>query len=91
MKTIHKKYHKWKPTLKMRLYSLKIKFHKWIIKKFPFCHGAEGPCFHKGKKRRQNTAYVDDKLNWVFLCGECAYINDKDWQEKWDEYYGVLW
>ena len=41
--------------------------------KIPLCHGAEGPCFRFGKRRRQNTAYADDKLNWTFLCEDCSF------------------
>jgi len=84
-KTIKRWY--WELKIYRIIYGIKVKIHKWSIKKFPFCHGAEGPCFHKGKKRRQNTAYVDDKMNWIFLCNECAEINDEQWQERWDEYY----
>jgi len=85
------KHHKqWKPSLRNRIYRIKIKVHKWAIKKFPFCHGADGPCFHKGKRRHQYTAYVNDEMNWVFLCNECAHINDERWQERWDEYYAGL-
>jgi len=78
---------RWFVTIYSVLYRIKCKFHKRIIKVAPFCHGAEGPCFHKGKKRRQNTAYVNDTMNWVFYCDNCAAINDERWQERWDEYY----
>jgi len=33
------------------------------------CDGWEGPCDrHDAVRQRQNTAYVDDKQNWVTLC-----------------------
>ena len=51
------------------------------------CQGIVGPCNNKGVKRRQNTAYVEDERNWVFMCDECAKINDEHWQELWDDYY----
>jgi len=65
------------------------KIHIFFIKKLhlPICHGQEGPCFHLGKKRRQNAAYHNDKLNWVFLCDKCMKINHEYWKEMWSEYY----
>jgi len=53
----------------------------------PLCHGIGGPCFKKGKRQRQNTQYVKDESNYVFLCDECMEINNEHWQERWDEYY----
>jgi len=38
-------------------------------------------------KRRQNTAYVDDELNWKTLCPECQEENDKHWKDMWLQYY----
>lgn len=51
------------------------------------CHGWEGPCLNIGKKRRQRTAYVDDKSNWVFLCDDCMSVNDTYWTDMWNDYY----
>lgn len=70
-----------------RIYRIKVWVHKRAIKYLPFCHGIYGPCFHRGKRLRQPTAYVDDSRNWVFLCRECAYENDQYWYERWNEYY----
>lgn len=39
------------------------------------------------KFRRQNTAFVDEKLNWVVLCDECHKENEEHWAEMWDDYY----
>lgn len=56
------------------------------------CHGWDGPCERKDATRqRQNTAYVDDKCNWVTLCPECMKACDEHWKAMWAEYYsGVL-
>ena len=51
------------------------------------CQGTDGPCYNKATKRRQNTAYVDDKMNWVTMCDECAKDNDDRLDEQWREYY----
>jgi len=66
--------------------------HGFIIRiGLPVCHGAEGPCFHLGKKRRQATMYHNDTLNWAFACDSCMEIIDEHWQERWDEYWsGVI-
>jgi hypothetical protein len=42
------------------------------------------------KWRRQNTAYVDDEMNFAVLCDECQVEVDEYWQERWDEYYGSV-
>ena len=39
------------------------------------------------EKRRQLTAYVNDKLNFAVLCDECQKEANEYWQERWDEYY----
>ena len=39
------------------------------------------------EKRRQNTAYVDDKLNFATLCDDCQEEANKYWAEQWAEYY----
>ncbi len=54
--------------------------------RFPFCQGFGHECFKLGKKQRQNTAYVDDKMNWVIMCDGCAQQNDDHWSEMWDSY-----
>ena len=54
------------------------KFLRFI--KVPLCRGFDDICFNIGKKRRQRTSYVDDELNWVFLCDDCMEFNNKYWQ-----------
>jgi len=39
------------------------------------------------KKRRQNTAYVDDEANFSILCDDCQQQADEYWKDMWDEYY----
>jgi len=69
-------------------YRLSILIHKFLIKiDLPICEGWEHPCFKKGKLRRQNTQYVDDKINFVFLCDECMKANDEHWNGMWSDYY----
>lgn len=71
----------------MLIYRLKRRIHQMLIKILPLCHGHVGPCFKIGKRRRQNTQYVDDSKNWVFLCDDCMRQNDEHWDEMWDDYY----
>jgi hypothetical protein len=52
------------------------------------CDGMYGVCFRKGSKHRQNTAYNEDKRNWVFMCPRCREANHEYWKEMWKEYYG---
>lgn len=39
------------------------------------------------KFRRQNTACIYEKSNWVVLCDECYRENEEYWAEMWDNYY----
>jgi len=50
-------------------------------KKCQFCgdNGAE--------RRRQNTTYENDELNWMVLCNRCQKEEDEYWRERWDDYY----
>jgi len=48
------------------------------------CERCESP---HAKRRRQNTRYVDDEMNWVVLCDECMAENDAHWEEMWRWYY----
>lgn len=53
------------------------------------CKGFQGPCERTDATRhRQNTAYVEDSMNWVILCPDCSKENDKYWKDQWSEYYG---
>ncbi|UDM78426.1 hypothetical protein [Vagococcus fluvialis] len=40
--------------------------------------------------RRQNTAYVDDVLNYTFECKNCHIEHESYWEERWAEYYGSI-
>ena len=73
-------------------YSIKLWIHTWIRSHtaLPLCDGLYGPCFCRGHRRVQNTAYVDEKKNWVFLCDTCMEANDEYWNEMWREYYGSV-
>jgi hypothetical protein len=43
------------------------------------------------KKRRQNTAYLKDELNWAVLCDKCQEEANEYWQERWNEYYNSVY
>ena len=55
---------------------------------FPICEGYEGPCLKLGKRRRRNTAYEKDEMNFTFQCQRCFDSEAEYWKERWDEYYG---
>ncbi|HEY5588242.1 MAG TPA: hypothetical protein VIK86_04710 [Candidatus Paceibacterota bacterium] len=38
------------------------------------------------KRRRQNTAYMNDKDNFNTLCLRCYDEREEYWQRCWDEY-----
>jgi len=40
------------------------------------------------RKRRRNTAYLDELLNWIICCGECFERDNEYYAERWAEYYG---
>lgn len=50
------------------------------------------PCVHCGnygaERVRLNTAYVDDRLNWMELCDACDKEQHEYYQEMWEDYYG---
>lgn len=58
-----------------------------IQRLFGFC-----PCcchwFRKVITYRQDTAYVDDAMNFFTGCHECCERNDEFWQEMWAQVYG---
>jgi len=66
-----------------------LKLHKFLVyhTSLPICEGCWGPCFRHGTRKRQNTAYADEKRNWVNMCNDCARDNDERWQEMWDSLY----
>jgi hypothetical protein len=63
----------------------------WELRKklgIPTCDGVEGPCHRIGKHRRQNTAYIDDERNLVYLCDQCFELNQAYWDEMWSNVEG---
>lgn len=44
-------------------------------------------CTFPALTRRQDTAYVNDSLNWATLCVEHQHEADEYWAERWAEYY----
>lgn len=58
-----------------------------IQRLFGFC-----PCcgrwFRKVITYRQDTAYVDDAMNFFTGCYECKECNDDYWQDMWEQVYG---
>ena len=74
-----------KITIARRLCHFMRKIHRLLIYcKMPLCHAG---CWRRGIKRRQSTAYGNDKLNWVVLCDECFGEQEAYWKERWDDYY----
>lgn len=39
------------------------------------------------RKRRKNTAYVNDESNWLICCGACFQDMLEYYAELWDTYY----
>lgn len=37
--------------------------------------------------RRMNTAYEDPNMNWERTCLECHLDHEKEWEERWAEYW----
>ena len=55
------------------------------------CPGYGYRCWGFGAiRRRQNTAYVKDEMNYVTCCGECFQGIQEYWQERWDEYWSSV-
>jgi hypothetical protein len=51
------------------------------------CQGHDGPCERTDAEwHHQNTMYVEERANWVYMCPDCAKARDAAWQEMWDEY-----
>lgn len=48
-----------------------------------------GRWFRRVRTARQNTAYVDDKLNFFTGCRACEEENDRYWAGMWADYYGT--
>lgn len=61
-----------------------------VVGRFDFCTGCK-EWREDVKMRRQNTAYVDDTMNWVLCCSDCLAWLNECWAERWAEYHaGVL-
>ena len=58
-----------------------------IQKLLGFCPQC-GKYFKKVRTTRQNTAYVDDTLNFFTGCKSCEEENDAYWAEMWNQCYG---
>lgn len=39
------------------------------------------------KRRRLNTAYINDRYNWFVSCEDCYYETCEYYSEMWDELY----
>lgn len=66
----------------------KDKLHCLLFKAgFPICNGSEGPCFKLGKRRRLNTAYIDDERNFSFQCKACYDLTIDHYDELWKSIY----
>lgn len=39
------------------------------------------------KKRKQNTAYVEDEKNYIVCCKSCFEDVEAYWDERWKELY----
>ena len=59
----------------------------WFQRLFGYCPHCE-QWFRSGvKRRRQNTAYVDEESNYITTCIDCYDEIQALWAEMWDEYY----
>lgn len=36
--------------------------------------------------RRRNSAYIDDRSNWLLSCRECHDIDTENFEADWEEY-----
>jgi len=42
------------------------------------------------ERRRRNTAYADDEMNFITTCLKCFETDCEYWKYRWDEYYGNM-
>lgn len=81
-----KQYLRCKLRLRYYIYVVKSRLHVVLCYMgLPLCHGADGPCFHYGKLRRQSTAYCDDELNWIVACPDCFEAIEEQWKDLWSD------
>lgn len=52
----------------------------------PVCQGIDGECLKRGYLFRQNTAYLNEDSNWVYVCPDCIKEINSYWDERWLEY-----
>ena len=53
----------------------------------PIKHSCEFCGLPNVNLKRKNTQYAEDDRNWAYACDDCINIDNKYWQEQWDEYY----
>ena len=54
------------------------------------CQGIDDPCHNKPTWRKQNTAYEEERKNWVNMCGECFAHRQADWDAAWSDLYSGI-
>lgn len=59
---------------------------KMIKKIFGYCESCN-KWFVYPKKRRMNTMYAEDRLNYTTCCLECFTDVEEYWAERWRDYY----
>lgn len=59
----------------------------WLAEDRGPCDGCDGP---GAVWYRTNSAYVDERSNWAWLCTLCQDRSDRDYAEMWEEYYRGL-
>jgi hypothetical protein len=59
-------------------------WRNFIIWRCPICHKWE--TLASIRSRRMNTAYCDDKLNFLTSCLDCWEQSEEDWKERWADY-----
>jgi hypothetical protein len=70
---------------------MKFKYPKWLMKLLyragwcPYCQQFHWPWTIKN--RRLNTAYADDKANWMYSCLPAYQEQVEYYKERWDDYY----
>lgn len=42
------------------------------------------------KRRRMDTAYVDEESNYCYVCAACYVSIQEYWDEQWRNYYSGL-
>lgn len=72
------------------------RFTRWLQnKQYQLQHwwwAVTGACnfcgsYNQVQKRRMNTAYNDDKMNWETSCVACYEDHQDVWRERWAEYW----